>query len=211
MEIKVAFFDMDGTLIKENSWDLIYKSVGLDTSPYLKEYLDGKISYKKLVELDVEYWRRNGRDVSKDMIEQLTKKITVKDDALLASSRLKKHGVKLVMVTAGLYEFADRVGRELKFDQIYANRFVYDKKGLIKDAFIDVEPLHKYRLIERYLKEMGIKAENAISVGDTVYDESMFKATAYGFLLDENDDAVVNEKEYKIKNLTQLFKYINLD
>jgi len=210
LEIKVAFFDMDGTLIKENSWDLIYKNVGLDTSPYLKDYLDGKVSYKELVELDLGYWRKNGRDVNRSMIELLAKKITIKEDAYVISRKLKKYGIKLVIVTAGLYEFAAYVGKELRFDQIYANKFVYDEKGFIKDAVIEVEPLHKYRLIERYLKETGLKAGNAISVGDTVYDESMFKATAYSFLLDENDDAIINEKEYKIKNLTQIFNYLDL-
>ncbi len=200
---------MDGTLIKENSWDLIYKSVGLDTSPYLKDYLDGKISYEKLVELDVQYWRKNGKDVNKSMIEELTKRITIRDDALIVSSKLKKHGIHLVMVTAGLYEFAARVGRELKFDQIYANKFVYDERGFIKKAIIEVEPLHKYRLVERYLKEKGLTAEEAISVGDTIYDESMFKATARGFLLNDNY-AIVNQEKHVIKSLTELLNYLSL-
>ena len=211
MDIKVAFFDMDGTLIKENSWDLIYKSIGLETSPYLKDYLEGKIPYRKLVELDIGYWKINGRDVKRSMIEQLAKKVSIKEDARIITNRLKKHGVKLVMVTAGLYEFADYVGRELGFDRIYANKFLYDKNGLIMDAIIEVEPLHKYKLIEKYLNENGLEANNAISVGDTLYDESMFRATAYGFLLDEKDNTKVNGKEYKIKSLVQLFQHINMD
>lgn len=207
----MAFFDMDGTLIKENSWDLIYKSIGLGTSPYLKDYLEGKISYKRLVELDIEYWKINGKEVKRSTIEQLAKKVSIREDARITTNILKKYGVKLVMVTAGLYEFAGRVGRELGFDHIYANKFLYDKNGLIRDVIIEVEPLHKYKLIEKYLDENGLEANNAISVGDTLYDESMFKATAYGFLLDEKDETNVNGNEYKIKSLVQLLQHISID
>mgnify|MGYP001626389513 CR=1 FL=1 len=65
MEVRAAFFDMDGTLISENSWDLVYRALDLKASPYLKDYLEGRISYRRLVELDVGLWKSTGKKIDR--------------------------------------------------------------------------------------------------------------------------------------------------
>ncbi len=208
MAIKVAFFDMDGTLISENSWDMIYKSLGLESSPYLNDYLNGKISYRELVYLDVSYWARSGKPATKEMIESLARKVTVKEEAKEVIRRLKALGIRSVMVTAGLYEFAERVKLELGLDKAFSNRLVYDERGMIRDAVIEVEPLKKNLILRAYMKENNIKREESIAVGDTVYDNSMFRETLYGFLLAKEPLDPPGSNVIVVRSLKEILNYL---
>ncbi|MGC8568803.1 MAG: HAD family hydrolase [Nitrososphaeria archaeon] len=207
MEIRAAFFDMDGTLIDENSWDLIYRALDLQTSPYLEDYLEGRISYRRLVELDVSLWNSTGKKVGRALIQSLAQQVTVRNDARILAEELKRRGSVLIMVTAGLSEFAERVGKELGFDIVLSNRFVYDEKDNIAEAEVLVEPLRKGDVVENVLKKLGISRENSISVGDTEYDYSMFRATRLGFLL--NREVSINDGNViRIETLLDVLKFI---
>ncbi|MGC9209359.1 MAG: HAD family hydrolase [Nitrososphaeria archaeon] len=207
MEIRAAFFDMDGTLIGENSWDLIYRALDLQTSPYLEDYLEGRISYRRLVELDVSLWKSTGKKVGRALIQSLAQQVTVRNDARILAEELKRRGSVLIMVTAGLSEFAERVGKELGFDIVLSNRFVYDEKDNIAEAEVLVEPLRKGDVAENVLKKLGISRENSISVGDTEYDYSMFRATRLGFLL--NREVSINDGNViRIETLLDVLKFI---
>ena len=111
------------------------------------------------------------------------------------------------MVTAGLSEFAERVGKELGFDIILSNRFVYDEKDNITEAEVLVEPLKKGDVVESVLKRLGVSREYSISVGDTEYDYSMFRSTRLGFLL--NSEVSINDGSViRIKTLLDVLKFI---
>ncbi len=198
---------MDGTLISENSWDLVYRALDLKASPYLKDYLEGRISYRRLVELDVGLWKSTGKKIDRALIQSLAQKVTVRNEARVLAEELKRRGSVLIMVTAGLSEFAERVGKELGFDIILSNRFVYDEKDNITEAEVLVEPLKKGDVVESVLKRLGVSREYSISVGDTEYDYSMFRSTRLGFLL--NSEVSINDGSViRIKTLLDVLKFI---
>ncbi len=199
---------MDGTLIVENSWDLLYRGLGLGESPWLAEYASGKISYRKLFELDLNHWIKEKGPINRAFVGKTAETVTIAPGSKELFSVLREHGIRTVIVTAGLKEFAERVVRELGADEAYYNELLYDSDNLCKGKFIDrVDPLRKWEIVEHVLRKFNVAKEESFSVGDTHYDESMFRATGSAFILDGPDGAGVSGA-VKIKNLKEILNYV---
>ena len=210
-QYKVGFFDMDGTLINENTWELIYNRLGVKGSGWLEEYLMGKISYRELMKRDVESWISIRGKVNYRELEDMVKFVTIRDDAKILMAKLVSNGIVPVIVTAGLDIFAEKVAKELKIDEVYSNHLKLDEnRCLTGDGEAPVEPLKKDKIILNHLKARGFNYYESFSVGDTEYDGSMFKVTRTGFLLIKGHDVKINMSNViKIKSLTQVANYLS--
>lgn len=212
-QYKVGFFDMDGTLINENTWELIYNKLGVKGSGWLEEYLMGKISYHELMKRDIESWISIRGKVNYHELEDMAKFVTIRDDARILMAKLVSAGIVPVIVTAGLDIFAEKVAKELKIDEVYSNRLKLDENQFLTgDGEAPVEPLKKDKIILNHLKAKGFNNYESFSVGDTEYDGSMFKVTRTGFLLINGHDIKINMSNViKIKSLTQVANYLSPD
>ncbi|MDG6929696.1 MAG: HAD-IB family phosphatase [Nitrososphaerota archaeon] len=197
---------MDGTLINENTWELIYRELGVKGSGWLDEYLAGKISYAELMKRDVESWISTRGRVSLQELEEMARLITVRDDARVLVNKIISVKIVPVMVTAGLDIFAKRVADELKIGAVFSNSLKVDKNNcLTGEGVAPVEPLKKDQVILKYLRENGINPLESFSVGDTEYDGSMFKVTRTGFLLTNGHEVNINMNNViKVKSLAQI-------
>ncbi|MEM3322532.1 MAG: HAD-IB family phosphatase [Conexivisphaerales archaeon] len=205
-QYRVGFFDMDGTLINENTWELIYRELGVKGSGWLDAYLMGKISYVELMKMDVKSWISTRGKVSLQELREMTRFITVRDDARALVNKIASRKIVPVMVTAGLDIFAKKVAEELKIGVVFSNSLDVDKNNCLTgygDA--PVEPLKKDKVILRYMRKNGINPHESFSVGDTEYDASMFKVTRTGFLLTNGHEININMSNViKVKNLMQI-------
>ena len=203
---RVGFFDMDGTLIYENTWELIYRKLGVKGSGWLGSYLRGEISYAELMKRDIESWLSVRKRISLNELESMAHFVTVREDAKALINRLISKGITPVIVTAGLDVFAKKVAEELKIDEVFSNHLYVDKNNYITgDGYAAVEPLKKDILIKEYLRKHNIDPSESFSVGDTEYDASMFKVTGTGFLLINGIEINVNlSNVIKVRSLNQV-------
>jgi len=203
---RVGFFDMDGTLIYENTWELIYRKLGVKGSGWLDSYLKGEISYAELMKRDIESWLSVRKRISLNDLENMAQFVTVREDAKALINRLISKGITPVIVTAGLDIFAKKVAEELKIDEVFSNHLHADKNNyLTGDGYAAVEPLRKDAIIMEYLKKHSIDPVESFSVGDTEYDASMFKVTGIGFLLINSHEINVNlSNVIKVRSLNQV-------
>ena len=58
-DLKMVVFDVDGTLVKEHSWQFVHKSLGtwVEGRKYREMFFDGRISYEEWALLDASLWR----------------------------------------------------------------------------------------------------------------------------------------------------------
>ncbi|MDG7038821.1 MAG: HAD-IB family phosphatase [Nitrososphaerota archaeon] len=210
VQYRVGFFDMDGTLINENTWELIYRRLGCKDSGWLDRYLMGKISYHRLMKMDVGSWISVRGRVSLREIEDMADLISVKEGAKTLMNKIISNNIVPVMVTAGLDVFAKKVAEELGIGNIYCNRLKTDRNYcLTGEGEVPVEPLRKDQIVLKYLKENGLDPHESFSVGDTEYDGSMFKVTRTGFLLANGHKIDIKMNNViKVKNLTQIADFI---
>ncbi len=203
---RVGFFDMDGTLINENTWELIYRKLGVNGSGWLDSYLKGKISYAELMKRDVESWLSVRKKISLKELESMTQFVTVREDARALINKIISKNITPVMVTAGLDIFAKKVAEDLKIDVIFSNHLYVDKNNYITgEGYAPVEPLKKDINILKYLGKYNIDPKESFSVGDTEYDASMFKVTGTGFLLINGHEINLNlSNVIKVKSLNQV-------
>ena len=211
IQYRVGFFDMDGTLINENTWELIYRRLGVNGSGWLDVYLAGKISYAELMKRDVASWISTRGKVSLEELEEMAQFITVRDDARILVNKIISKKIVPVMVTAGLDIFAKKVAEELKIGVVFSNSLKVDKNNyLTGDGDAPVEPLKKDQVILKYLRQNGVNSRESFSVGDTEYDSSMFRVTRTGFLLTNGHEINVNMNNViKVKSLAQVAEIVS--
>ncbi len=181
--IRIVFFDMDGTLVEEeSSWRALHRFFGTDhlARGELEKFSRGEISYEEFVRHDVNLWPQG---LLRTVFEHAFSKVRIKPEARLVFKQLKERGVLRVIVTSGLNVLAEKVCKTLDADECVSNKMVFDDKdcftGMVK---VNVDPSRKTEVLNRVCKEYSLSLIEAAAVGDTAYDKSMFKAVATSIL-----------------------------
>ncbi|MGC8831405.1 MAG: HAD-IB family phosphatase [Thermoproteota archaeon] len=181
--IRIIFFDLDGTLVEEDSsWRLLHRFLGTDdlATKALKKFSRGEINYEEFVKHDVGLWPKG---LPKTFFEQIFSRARIRHDSRSLFKRLKEQGVLRVIVTSGLDVLAKKVCRELEADECVSNEMVFDAKdcftGVVK---VNVDPSRKAEVLTNICRKYSIPLNEAGAVGDTVYDKSMFKVVSMSIL-----------------------------
>jgi HAD superfamily PSPase-like hydrolase len=181
--IRIVFFDMDGTLVQEeSSWRTIHRFLGTDhlARRALEKFSRGEISYEEFVKHDVCLWPKG---LPRVFFEQVFSRVMVKPEAHWVFKQLRKKGVLRIIVTSGLDVLAERVCRMLSADECVSNQMVFDAKGFFTGFVkVNVDPSRKTDVLNRMCEKYSIPLNEAAAVGDTVYDKSMFKTVKISVL-----------------------------
>ncbi|MEM3078743.1 MAG: HAD-IB family phosphatase [Thermoproteota archaeon] len=181
--VRIVFFDMDGTLVEEeSSWRSVHRFLGTDhlARRALERFSRGEISYEEFVKHDVNLWPKG---LPRSFFEQVFASVRVKPEALTVFNQLGSRGILRVIVSSGLDVLAERVCRMLAADECVSNRMVFDRKGFFTGIVeINVDPSRKMDVLSRVCAKYSIPLNEAAAVGDTVYDKSMFKAVKISIL-----------------------------
>ena len=182
--IKLAAFDMDGTVLEHNSsWVAIHQHYGTGTkaATSLRLYTEGKIGYREFMHRDIASWPKG---VTKDEIEDILSDYTIRREAPSTFRELRKRGIKTALVTSGIDILANKVAEELEIDYWVANGLKFDRSGILQpDGIGRVDPTRKNIAYQKLLSKVGIPTEQTIAVGDTVYDLSFLKSALLGFMM----------------------------
>lgn len=167
---KFVIFDLDGTIIKENSaWEMLHKYFKIDPSfvEKNKELYDKKIiDVDKWIEIDIKLWK----NPDKTTIEDVLKRYTLIEDIKEFVEYLKKRGFILGIVSSGIDILAEKVADELGIDICHSNSLIFDDRGFLIGGKGNVDLLKKKEILKTLSKKFKIPLENFIIIGDTKYD-----------------------------------------
>ncbi|MDG7007371.1 MAG: HAD-IB family phosphatase [Nitrososphaerota archaeon] len=184
MEIRLAAFDLDGTVLEHNSsWVAIHKHFGTEHegATSLRLYTEGKIDYREFMRRDIGSWPKG---VTKDEIRGVLSGYRIRREAPEVFEALRSKGIKTALVTSGIDLLAKEVARELGIDHWLANGLRFNKSGvLLPDGIGRVDPTRKDLAYKRLLAKIGVPAKTTIAVGDTIYDLAFLKSAGLGFML----------------------------
>jgi phosphoserine phosphatase len=208
VRVLLAGFDMDGTLLEENSsWVALHRHFGTSEKgeASLELYSEGKINYIEFMRRDIASWPS---DVTIKEVDRILSRYKLRREAPHVIERLRKNGIEVAVITSGIDLLAEKVSRALGIRHWTANGLEVDEEGRLTGEGIGrVDPTRKDLAYLKLLKSLGIHRKKTIAVGDTVYDLRFLKTAWKGFLLSRELD-LSEHSIIKIEKLTDIFLHI---
>ena len=208
LEVKLAAFDLDGTVLEHNSsWVAIHRHFGTEHNgaASLRLYTEGKIDYREFMRRDISSWPKG---VARDEIVSILSNYRVRREAPGVFSELRSRGIKTALVTSGIDILARDVAANLGIDHWVANGLRFDKNGkLLPKGVGRVDPTRKDVAYQKLLSKVGIPSKKTIAVGDTIYDLAFLKSAGMGFML-AHSTRVSDPEVIHIEKLTEIFDHI---
>jgi len=211
VKYKAVIFDIDGTITRHiSSWRLIHERLGMWDKiafRYQKQFLAGKISYRKFCELDAAHWK----GLPEAKIRNVFKSIQYTKNAVMCIRKLKKSGFKLIAVSTGLQYVPEKIKKDLGFDHVLSNSLKSSGGKMTGRVRINIPHGGKGAAVKRILKKFGIRRSHAISVGDTAGDIPMARATGYSIAFNSTDKKLLRTVNYRCRtrDFREIYNIIN--
>ena len=210
--MKIAFCDLEGTLIEVWGWWYIKDFFGAKklSDEYAELYKEGKVGFEEWRRELSRVWKEN--KVTKKQFEEKLKNYKYLPGAKELISGLKKKGYYIVIVTGAVSVLAEMIAKELQIDElICGHEFIFNPKG----EFLDIKTHPTYRrgegkvhFIKQVIEKNKVKKENCIAIGgDDINDLWMMKELK-SFSVNPKVRVVAEVVDYEVKNLKEILKYV---
>ena len=181
-KIKAVFFDMDRTVVREES--IVELARIADKREEVKKLTEqgmaGILSYQEI------YARRIKMlsSVSEEQITTLHRDLRLNTGIRETLAALKKEHMKVYLISSGFYPVVKEVCEVLQFDDCQGSRVKFVDGYLTADGKHDIiDGEGKRAWVESKCRELGISLQEVAVVGDGANDAAMMQvaAVAIGF------------------------------
>ncbi len=183
-KIRLVCFDVDGTLVKENSWQFLTAGLGFPPERVVEFYRKAKSGELTFMEAEKRYTKmlQQSDKTTRAFIKKLFSQIKPRPGAKDLISYLKKKGCPVYLISGAIDIFVEEIAKKIKADGFYANSSLgFDEKGsLQKIHYREIQGELKVKQLEELVKRLGIKINEVAFVGDSENDIEVFKATNHG-------------------------------
>lgn len=208
-KLRLIVFDVDGTLLRvTSSWQFLHEKLGTWTEgkQHAELFFQGKIDYEEWAQLDASLWKKQ----SLSKIQSIVNKIPYVDGAQEIIKTLKKHNVKVALLSAGLSLLGERIEKELQVDYSLSNELIVKNGFLTGKVKVNVSLDNKTKALNKILRKFNVKINECCAVGD---DESLiplFKKVALGIAFNPCNEEVEKNADIVVKSqdLRDILPYI---
>ncbi|MCA6214655.1 MULTISPECIES: HAD-IB family phosphatase [Thermococcus] len=196
-------FDLEGTLVKsKSSWVELHKKFGTwdKGREYAERFFAGEFDYATWARLDASLWK--GR--TKEEIMEWANSVEYFEGVEELFRFLRERNFKIAIISGGLKCLAERIGRELKADFVYANELVFDEKGRVTGEVLPWVDFRNKGDILLELKEK-LRPKLTIAVGDGHNDIAMFKVADVSIAINPHEGV---EGDYLARDLYEVMEII---
>lgn len=177
---KLAFFDMDSTLIEQEVIVELAKETGIGekVNEITESAMRGEIGF------DESFTQRVAllKDTPTDVLDNISNNLTLSAGAKTTLATLKAMGYYTVLVSGGFTYFAQNIAKQLGMDEFHANELdTSDGKVTGKVALPIVNGEKKAEIVQKIAKEKNIDLSEVICIGDGANDLAMMAVADLGF------------------------------
>lgn len=184
--IKLVAFDFDGTILQgknyRHSWMAIWRFLNYDDSERKslqeKHKSDSKAyNFQEWCNECVKHFKAKNfeREHVKHIIEASNLKLATNFEEVIKV--LNAFGIKMIIISGGIDTFIEEVLEDNireYFDEIYVNKFFYNKDGLLDSVSAyqtaEADGVGKIKALEKYCIENNISLSEVAYVGDQIND-----------------------------------------
>jgi phosphoserine phosphatase len=183
-EIKLVCFDLNKTLIKENTWLNLNLDMGMtkeEDDLLFELWEEGVISYNEAQSLIERIYKKRGK-ATKEAILKSISKYTYVEGAKEIVKYLKYQGYKVALITGSLTVLAEKVAQELDIDFFEANNIlIFNEKNYLESLIpLGDDSLVKLRHLESFCNRLNISIDECVCIGDGDNDALMFERCGHG-------------------------------
>ncbi len=178
--IQAIFFDMDATLIQEET--LVYLAekygVGLEVEKITNEAMNGQLDFATSLKKRMELLKDFKYDDVLKAVDQIHIHAGVKN--FLTFLQSKK--IKTFLISGGFKEFAEKLKNDLNLDGYQTNTFEivnHKLSGQVVGDIIDAQK--KSDFVQNTLKSLAISPQHAAIFGDGANDIPMAQMVPFAF------------------------------
>ncbi|HSJ55729.1 MAG TPA: HAD family phosphatase [Anaerolineae bacterium] len=173
MTLRLAVFDLDGTLKREpDPYVYLHRALGtLEASlAHYQRGIAGELAYGEWLRLDVALWK----GVARARLESLLRANPYLPGAVETVRTLRAAGVHLAVISTGIHLHAEMVCAELGIDRWFANEILFQDGVCSGQAIERLPEGGKGEIVAQIQAELGIGPETTLAVGDGTSDVDMF-------------------------------------
>lgn len=209
--MKLVAFDVDGTLTKGFGWKSFHDTGGVtpeEHKAWRKEYLTGKIDYNQWIARIEKRYREKGMTFKK--FSKAVKAVEFYEGAKECITAIQNQCFTC-LASSSPNIYVEEVARQLGVKRYHAAiTFVFDATGLFTKIQFDTnDRQEKVTYLKNLCKELGIRPEEIVYVGDSENDLAAFEFTGRGVLIGEGDMRLQTacwKQVSKLKDVPQLLR-----
>lgn len=209
MKPKLIVFDLNKTLINENSWYDLNKAMGVtdeEDAELMRRAEAGEITDAQGQAWLLSAYKERG-DTSKGSIQRIVEQYTYLLYAQEVVAALGERGYELALVSGAMDVLVEKVAGELKIPHWRAsNQFVF-KDSKLEDIKAPEKDSHdKLMQCKDLVHSMGIEMNECLVIGDGANDIELFRATGNGVTFE--DSPIKSEARFVIADLRDLLNIV---
>ncbi|PCG99025.1 Phosphoserine phosphatase, domain 2 [Penicillium occitanis (nom. inval.)] len=180
---RLAIFDMDSTLIQNETIDEIAKFVGVEkeVSGITERAMNGELDFTASLKARVSLLK----GVPADVFDKLQNIVTISPGARELCKALKALGYKMAVLSGGFQPLADWLAKELDIDYAFANHLAVDETtqtltGELVEGKPIIDAAQKRTLLRKIAADNNIPITQTIAIGDGANDLPMLHEAELG-------------------------------
>lgn len=199
--IKLVCFDLDGTLITENSWYKLNTALGVtaeeDKTMY-DQYSRGELSYEAWIHTLAQAYRTHGK-AHKDFITSVLSNYTFANGTKDLVEYLKTKGYAVALISGSFDILLEHSAKDLGIEHYKANtELVFGEDGMLLDIRSHGEERSaKVEHLKKICEELGVDMSECVCVGDGGNDLDIFKITGKGITFSDSSE-VIKSASWKV-------------
>jgi phosphoserine phosphatase len=181
-EVQAVFFDMDSTVIKEESIVALGEAVGKSEviSAVTERAMAGELDFSEALRERVALLK----GITEEQLVGISSGLTLNDGILEFADHCRAKNVPVFLISGGFMQLAADINMRVGFADYYANLLELKDgalTGLTSGAVVDGQM--KQTWLKRKCRELGIDLKNVAAVGDGANDIPMMEVagTSIGF------------------------------
>lgn len=205
----IAFFDCDGTLTTgEGSWPAIHSALGTDEfrERELDRYLRNEQTYREWTIRTAKEWQ--GKPING--VSEAFKSVEMTAGLKKTIEELHRLDAVVGIVSAGVEQFVELVGKEGGFDFVIANRLGVNEGKFDGTVNIKVTDESKPEVYGDIVDKLNMDIKDVVMVGDSIHDVHEIHPKNLSIAYDPADDQTAEEADVSIYNndLTLIHSHI---